>query len=327
MHASGTLEEVVQSAISKKFTTYGFSEHMPRYLASQLYPEESHLTTHDLETMFDSYLDEAQRLREVYRDQITLLIGFETEYFGPQSVQWIRRLRHRHLEEGQAQRPPVQYIVGSLHHVDSVPIDFSLELYQEALQNVGKGDWKWLFERYFELQYEMLQQLQPEVVGHFDLVRIFFKNAVLDSSTSDTPPSSFDLTERLWSLVKRNVDYVVSYGGLFELNSRAWKKGLADAYPQRDILQYIIEKQGRITLSDDSHGPKDVGMFYSPELKLYLERMKIKEVFYLASKAEENLVDAGEVFATNAQHETGSFQHVIVKSVPVWSLDFSLCGR
>ncbi|KAF9351235.1 histidinolphosphatase, partial [Mortierella sp. AD094] len=49
MHAKGTLEQVVQSAIQRRFTTYGLSEHMPRYKAEQLYPEESHLTTRDLE--------------------------------------------------------------------------------------------------------------------------------------------------------------------------------------------------------------------------------------------------------------------------------------
>lgn len=43
MHAKGTLEQVVQSAIDRRFTTYGLSEHMPRYNPDQLYPEEVHL--------------------------------------------------------------------------------------------------------------------------------------------------------------------------------------------------------------------------------------------------------------------------------------------
>ena len=29
----------------------------------------------------------------------------------------------------------------------------------------------------------------------------------------------------------------VVFGGVFEINSRSWKKGLRDAYPQRDIIQ------------------------------------------------------------------------------------------
>jgi len=39
-HAKGTLEEVVQAAIKKGFTTFGLSEHVPRYRDQDLYPEE-----------------------------------------------------------------------------------------------------------------------------------------------------------------------------------------------------------------------------------------------------------------------------------------------
>lgn len=40
LHAKGTLEEVVLEAIRKGFTTYGLSEHVPRYRERDLYPEE-----------------------------------------------------------------------------------------------------------------------------------------------------------------------------------------------------------------------------------------------------------------------------------------------
>jgi histidinol-phosphatase (PHP family) len=46
MHAKGTLEQVVQSAIDRRFTIYGLSEHMPRYNPDQLYPEEVPLPLH-----------------------------------------------------------------------------------------------------------------------------------------------------------------------------------------------------------------------------------------------------------------------------------------
>jgi hypothetical protein len=39
-HASGKLEEVVNSAIEKGFHTIGLTEHMPRFSESELYPEE-----------------------------------------------------------------------------------------------------------------------------------------------------------------------------------------------------------------------------------------------------------------------------------------------
>lgn len=79
----------------------------------------------------------------------------------------------------------------------------------------------------------MLQTVKPEVVGHFDLVRIFSDQSVADKTL---------LEPKVWELINRNIDHVVGYGGLFEINSRSWKKGLKDAYPQRDIIQVISKK-------------------------------------------------------------------------------------
>ena len=39
-HATGTLEDVVLEAIQQGFEIYGLSEHVPRYRAGDLYPEE-----------------------------------------------------------------------------------------------------------------------------------------------------------------------------------------------------------------------------------------------------------------------------------------------
>ena len=39
-HAVGTLEKMVQEAISKRFLVFGLTEHVPRYREIDLYPEE-----------------------------------------------------------------------------------------------------------------------------------------------------------------------------------------------------------------------------------------------------------------------------------------------
>ncbi|ORZ05362.1 Polymerase/histidinol phosphatase-like protein [Lobosporangium transversale] len=289
MHAKGTLEQVVQSAIQRGFTIYGLSEHMPRYRPDQLYPEESHLTTQDLERMYDQFLQEAVRLQQKYKDQICLLIGLETEYFGPESIEYVRNLRQPYRQtlfgptDTSSSTTTATATATTLTTAGTVPPPITLP---QALEKVGHGSWQVLFREYFDAQFQMLQGLQPEVVGHLDLVRIFFsaingchhhqgkdQNKSQEQHEQETARQNQNkLTPDLWELVRRNVDYVVGYGGLFELNSRAWKKGLADAYPQRDILEHILSKGGRITLSDDSHGPDDVGMFYNPNLKAYLER-------------------------------------------------------
>lgn len=85
-----------------------------------------------------------------------------------------------------------------------------------------------LYVRYFDEQFVMLQSVQPEVVGHFDLVRIFADQSVADKTL---------LEPKVWDRIVRNIHCIVEYGGLFEINSRSWKKGLRDAYPQRDIIK------------------------------------------------------------------------------------------
>ncbi|KAG0034617.1 histidinolphosphatase [Podila clonocystis] len=317
-HAKGTLEQVVQAAIDRQFTSLGLSEHMPRYKPEQLYPEEAHLTTDDLQLLFDDYLTEAARLQEKYKDQIEIVIGFETEYFGHESITYIQNLRRPHrkrftptgVTSGHdiTPLPTVQYIVGSLHHLRGIPIDFSKELYIKAFEDVGKGSWQTLFEVYFDEQFQLIQGVQPEVIGHFDLIRLFFD--AIQQQVGDSQVRG-ELSGKLWELVQRNIDVVVSYGGLFELNSRSWKKGMLDAYPSRDIIAAIKAAGGRFTLSDDSHGPDDIGMFYDPKLKDYLERMGIDEVFYLVATDSPQPSSGSE-----------SFKHVQAKSVLAKNLRF-----
>src|SRR4051794_18548773 len=78
-HAKGQLEAVVRTAIERGFTTYGVSEHAPRYQIEHLYPEEAGRTPRDLQLLFERYSLAAWELRDRYADELELLVGFETE--------------------------------------------------------------------------------------------------------------------------------------------------------------------------------------------------------------------------------------------------------
>ncbi|KAI7860307.1 Polymerase/histidinol phosphatase-like protein [Circinella umbellata] len=271
-HGYGQLEDVVKEAIRKGFHAYGLSEHMPRFADSELYPEEieAKCTPETLNTLFDNFQSHARQLVDQYDGQIDLLVGTEIEFIHTKYADHIRTIRSK-----------VDYVVGSLHHVGTIPIDFSPELYKKALEKYG--DMTSLFGAYFDEQYEMLKAVQPEVVGHFDLVRIFASSE--EQQTLNKP--------EIWNKVVRNIDFIVEYGGVFEINSRAWKKGLRDAYPCRDVIKYIQEKGGRFTLSDDCHGPKDVGLFYE-KLKDYLKSTDIHTIHYLAREGDKIVIKAND---------------------------------
>jgi histidinol-phosphatase (PHP family) len=187
-----------------------------------------------LATTYADFQYEAQKIRDLYKDQISLLIGAEIEFINKDYAQHVDDLRKTYKAD---------YVVGSLHHVNSVPIDFSPELYQEALGQVN-GQLKDLYIRYFDEQYIMLQSVKPEVVGHFDLIRIFADQSIADKTL---------LESEVWECVVRNIDYIVEYGGLFEINSRSWKKGLRDAYPQRDIIKVFSSSVDYILPINNTH--------------------------------------------------------------------------
>ncbi|KAJ1982543.1 hypothetical protein H4R34_001680 [Dimargaris verticillata] len=265
-HAHGTLVDVVKTAQEKGFRVLGLSEHVPRYRAQDLYDEERHLDPKALESTFEAYVTEARRLQKEYStDNFTVLVGAETEYIHADSLTQMAALQKRY---------DLDYLVGSVHHVNEIPIDYSPALYDQALVSCGNS-LEALFAQYFDHQYELITALHPQVIGHFDLCRLLVPR---------DHPLMTELSPALLAKVNRNIDAVVSYGGLFEVNSRAYKKGLPEAYPQRDILEIIKAKGGRFTLSDDSHGPNDVALHYA-ELYRYLKEMDVRTVYYIGTKA------------------------------------------
>jgi histidinol-phosphatase (PHP family) len=101
-------------------------------------------------------------------------------------------------------------------------------MYHSARQIAGGTDEE-LFEDYFDAQFEMLTQLRPKVVGHFDLIRLF----------SDETNRDLDLRDwkGVWERAVRNLRLVVEYGGLVEVNSSALRKGLREPYPGRAVCE------------------------------------------------------------------------------------------
>ncbi|KAJ3504416.1 hypothetical protein NLJ89_g7944 [Agrocybe chaxingu] len=268
-HASGLLEDVVKEAIRQKFQVYGLTEHVPRYREIDLYPEEESIPLDELSSQFTSFLTEAHRLKTAYSAQISLLVGLETEFITDLDL---RRLETLLKTFGGR----VQYVVGSIHHVNGIPIDFDLPTYERALASFGDGTGdgghearqQAFLESYFDAQYELLRRFKPEIIGHFDLCRLY------------RPSLRFGHHPAVQEKVERNVKFAVGYGALFEVNAAAFRKKWDTAYPGEDVVQVIKRLGGRFALSDDSHGPHAVGMNYC-RLPDYLRSVGISELWYL----------------------------------------------
>lgn len=232
-HAVNTLEEVVQEAITKGLEVFCMTEHMPRDHSEDLYAEEiaAGTTPAQLDAIFEAYKIEARRLQAKYRDQIRILVGLETDWIRPQSCNaTIQRLLSSHNFD---------MLVGSVHHVHTIPIDFSQELYDKAAAEAAERSGlpatdaeMALAGDYFDLQYDMLTTLRPPVVGHFDLIRLLAHFERHGQSLKQWPD--------VWTKVKRNLAAVKQYGGCLEINSAGLRKGLREPYPCADICKVCM---------------------------------------------------------------------------------------
>ncbi|KAM5345301.1 hypothetical protein ACJ41O_011163 [Fusarium nematophilum] len=262
-HAKDQLEDIIKHAISVGFKTIGLTEHMPRYEERDLYPEELDDPKASLEALpprHEAYMVEAQRLQRLYASQVHILIGFEAEFIRPDFAPRVRAL---------ACHPSVDYFIGSVHHVHGVPIDYDAAMYAAARGASGKGATEeGLYEDYYDLQYGMLKELEPRVVGHFDLIRLM----------SEDPGRDVRGWKGVWDRIRRNLELVREQGGWLEVNSAALRKGLAEPYPCR-IIEWI-RMGGKFTFSDDSHGIAQVATNYARTVE-YLESLGVQEVWTL----------------------------------------------
>lgn len=239
-HATDMLEEIVQTYIAQEFLWVGISEHAPPLNERLSYRDqrEQGLTPRFLFEQYELYVQECRRLQTAYKDEITIYTAIEIETYSG----YDRFVPHL-LDSFKP-----DYLVGSVHFVNDLNFDYSPSSYKEAAESVGGVDA--LYESYLDIQYEMIDLLQPSVVGHFDLVRIF------DPAYRERMQKSF-----IWSKIERNLALIKKYDLILDLNLRALAKGADEPYIARPILELAREMDIKVVPGDDSHGILSVGNY------------------------------------------------------------------
>ena len=237
-HAENTLEEIVQQYIRKHFPWVGITEHVPAIGDDLRYPDQiaAGLTAAVLMTRFRDYMRECRRLQRHYAAEIKIFTAMEIETYSGYE---------RYIPELIATFQP-DYLVGSVHFVDDMGFDYSRDQYDLAAAAVGGKDA--LYCRYFDQQYEMIKWLQPAVVGHFDLIRIF-----------DPEYQSRLLQPAIMERIRRNLALVRDLDLILDFNLRALLKGASEPYISRPILHIAREMGIAVVPGDDSHGLDSVG--------------------------------------------------------------------
>lgn len=119
-HAIDTEEEYIQAAIKSGYTELGFSDHTPWH-----YDSSFHATMRMEEDKLEGYVRTLRKLKEKYKDQISIKIGLECEYF-ERYMSWLMKT----IEQYE-----LDYVILGNHYdeTDETGIYFGMPLTQHQL--------------------------------------------------------------------------------------------------------------------------------------------------------------------------------------------------
>ncbi|MDW8289364.1 MAG: histidinol-phosphatase, partial [Armatimonadota bacterium] len=207
-HAGSPLREMLEAAVRAGYHTFGVTEHAPRVQARFLYPNEIALgwDVSRVVSNFERYAQTLPTLAEEFSDRLTVLRGFEVEV--------VPHASYAALMREYRQRYRFEYYVGSVHYVDEISIDGSLEEFTRAME--ACGGLEALAIRYYQTVAQMVESLRPEVVAHFDLIKLHGRRfGRLD-------------TAAIRRAAEQALEAIRAVGSILEVNTAGYRKGLGE---------------------------------------------------------------------------------------------------
>lgn len=229
-------EKYIHAAIEAKLLAYGFSSHAPvNFETVWCIPDKK----------LPAYIEKVKGIKEKYKSSIQTYLGLEVDYIPGIAG------RSKHLLKDLE----LDFFIGSIHFVGNFPdgnpwnIDHTPELFLKGLKEIYDNDFKKASEIFFENTRQMITDDKPDVIGHFDKIKMFNNKGF-----------SFNESDKFY------VDQVISTlktiretGTIIEINTRGYYRyGQLDLYPSQWILEKIAEMDIPVMLNSDCHKPDEI---------------------------------------------------------------------
>ncbi len=214
-HATGEDREYVEAAIAQGIEVLGFSDHIPVGIKNDVI-QRVRMTYGEVEGYFDSIL----KLKEEYKKDIEILVGFEGEYFPKEFEDQMKRLAEY----------PYDYLILGQHFLD---VD------GQIVYSGWGTDSPAVLDAYISSCMEALSTGVYSYLAHPDLINFSGDEKVWKQQM-----------ERLLGFCKEQ-GYPVEYNLLGALENRA--------YPSDRCFSLIGELQNEVVLGIDAHAPSQIG--------------------------------------------------------------------
>ncbi len=231
--------EYIEEAIRQGFSSLGFSEH-------SVLPFENTFALQAGTEM--AYVAEIQRLRELYKDRIQVLIALEADYIPGISTEF----------QEQKAALELDYIIGSVHLVKNPDgglwfIDGpKRETYDNGLKEMFGGDIRKGVTAYWHQINQMLEEEEFEIIGHLDKIKMHNQDRWFREDES-------------WyiDLVNETIALIAEKGVMVEVNTRGiYKDRCKSLFPGEYILRMLNERNIPVILSSDAHHPSEISMYF-----------------------------------------------------------------
>lgn len=216
-HAVGNEEEYVKQAIVSGFKTLGFSEHM----GYADWNDHSERIDYD---KLDEYINDINKLKQKYQNDITIYTGFEFEYFDD-ALEHLKNMQSKcdYLICGQHAYDRFNHYYDHRDYCDDYYIEFMANQVVKAL-DAG-------LTRY---------------IAHPDYFLL----------------SGKPLSESMKDSIKKICDAALKYDAVIEINLKGMKYGRDPNqnffYPNYQTYEIIAEKGCKVVIGYDAHAPQNL---------------------------------------------------------------------
>jgi histidinol-phosphatase (PHP family) len=235
-------EEYIIKAIERGFSSLGFSEHGPTKYEKHWEIKKDRV---------EEYRSEILRLKNKYIGKIEIYCGMELDYFPG-------------IEDDAFSKYGLDYVIGSIHYFpgpdgEIYGVDCKFEEFKKTIYDFFKGDVKSMVKEFYSRLGSMVRQFKPEMIGHFDLIKI------------NNPDESIFSEKESWykDAVMEVLETMSEHGTMFDLNTGGITRGyLKEPYPSAWILREGAKKKIPVVLNSDAHIPENIDGNFEPVTKI-----------------------------------------------------------
>ena len=217
-HAEGSVDEYIKVAIQKGIKYFGFSDHAPME-----FDPKYRMGFNDMPT-YEKWINDA---KEKYKDDITVLLGYEVDYI-------------KKFLDDRVLNAKVDYLIGSVHFLDEWGFDNP-----EFIGRYKHEDIDHIWQQYFDTIEAMAKERLFDIVGHLDLIKVF----------------KFLPKKDIRLIAKNALKAIKEADMVLEINMAGIRKPIEEPYPSNELLSEAFSLNIPITFGSDAHKPEQVGLF------------------------------------------------------------------